>query len=102
MASVSYPHVVESESGALVIEGTRIKLHFIARGCRAGQGAEEIRRDLPMLTLGQIHSAMAYYFDHKDAMDADLDRRDRFDEQCRAEAGESPLRRKLRDEGIIA
>lgn len=101
MASVTYPHLVENEAGSLVIEGTRIKLHFIARECQVGQSAEEIQGLLPDLTLGQIHSAMAYYFDHKEEMDADLERRDRYVEQCRAEAGESPLRRTLREQGLI-
>jgi hypothetical protein len=29
----------------------------------------------PHFSLGQIHSALAYYYDHRDELDADLQRR---------------------------
>jgi hypothetical protein len=36
---------------------------------------EELRFQFPYLSLGQIHSALAYYFDHKASLDADIARR---------------------------
>ena len=33
-----------------------------------GQTPEEIVADFPQLTLGDVHAALAYYWDHKDEM----------------------------------
>jgi hypothetical protein len=58
-------------------------------------GAEELHFQFPHLSLGQIHSALAYYWDHKDELDADIDRRARYAEQTRREAGPSAVKAKL-------
>ena len=50
----------------------------------------------PALSLSQIHSALAYYWDHQGEIDRDIERRSRFVEQARREAGPSPLAEKLR------
>ena len=38
-----------------------------------GMSADEILTTLPHLKPSQIHSALAYYFDHQDEVDMDLD-----------------------------
>jgi hypothetical protein len=40
-----------------------------------GWSAEELHVQHPYLLPGQIHSALAYYWDHKDALDQDIARR---------------------------
>ena len=52
-------------------------------------------------TLGQIHSALAYYFDHKEEMDRDIRRRHERVRALRAAQEESPGRRKLRERGLL-
>ena len=37
-----------------------------------GWSADEIQRQHPYLTLAEIHSALAYYFDHAEEIDAEL------------------------------
>jgi uncharacterized protein (DUF433 family) len=37
-----------------------------------GWSAEEIVRQYPHLTLGEIHGALTYYFDHRDEVDDEL------------------------------
>ncbi|MEW4570902.1 DUF433 domain-containing protein [Tautonia sp. JC769] len=101
MATTTYPHLIETAEGLPIIEGTRIKVLFIARERLAGNDADAIQRLLPDLTLGQIHSALAYYYDHQAEMDEEIVRRDRMFEQRKAEAAESPLKRKLKDRGLI-
>jgi alkylation response protein AidB-like acyl-CoA dehydrogenase len=54
------------------------------------------------LSLGQIHSALAYYWDHKDEIDADVQRRLEEAETLRRDAGPSPVARKLRGHGWTA
>ena len=40
-----------------------------------GWSPEELPFQHPYLSLGQIHSALAYYWDHQDALDQDIARR---------------------------
>ena len=51
--------------------------------------------------LGQVHSALAYYYDHKDQMDREIEDRHERATRLRAGAGESPGRRKLRERGLL-
>ena len=73
MATVSYAHIELNAEGEPTIAGTRIKVRMIALDRIAhGWDAEEIQRHHPDLSLGQIHSALSYYFDRKQEMDRDI------------------------------
>ena len=61
-----------------------------------GWSPEELHFQYPHLTLGQIHSALAYYWDHRDELDADIARRSQMAEHARERSGRSPLADKLR------
>ena len=63
--------------------------------------SEQLRIQHPYLSLGQIHSALAYYYDHKDEVDHDIERRRQYAEQMREAAGPSPLAARLKSEGLI-
>ena len=50
------------------IAGTRVRVQDILfYHDRLGQDAEEIVRSLPHLTLAQVHGALAYYFENRQA-----------------------------------
>jgi uncharacterized protein (DUF433 family) len=101
MATVSYAHIELNVGGEPIIAGTRIKVRMIALDRIAhGWDAEEIQRHHPDLSLGQVHSALAYYYDHKEEMDRAIEDRHERAAQLRAGAGESPGRRKLREQGL--
>jgi hypothetical protein len=51
--------------------------------------------------MSQIHSALAYYWDHKAELDSDIERRESYAERLRAEAGEPPLVARLRQQGLL-
>jgi hypothetical protein len=51
--------------------------------------------------MSQIYSALAYYWEHKEEIDADVQRRFEYAEKLRLEAGISPLAERLRREGVI-
>jgi uncharacterized protein (DUF433 family) len=102
VATVAYAHIEMNPEGQAVIAGTRIKVRMIALDRIAyGWDAEEIQRQHPDLSLGEIHSALAYYFDHKEEMDQDIALRHAHVEEWRAAEGESPGRRKLREKGLL-
>lgn len=61
-----------------------------------GWSPEELRFQYPHLTLAQIYAALAYYWDHKTEVDVDIERRGRFVETVRAQAGRSAIADKLK------
>ena len=68
-----YGHIVLDEVGTPRISGTTMKVIELITAQRAyGWSAEELHFQFPHLSLGQIHSALAYYWDHKEALDADI------------------------------
>jgi len=58
---------------------------------------QELGAGQPHLTLSQIHAALAYYYDHKAEIDAQIEREREEFEQILAKQDESPLRKKIRD-----
>ena len=89
-----------------MILGTPIKVVEIVLDHLAyGLDAEGIHREYPHFTLGQIHSALAYYYDHKAEMDEEIERSEREVERLKAEIdklqGPSRLRAKLKAMGRL-
>ena len=50
--------------------------------------------------MSQIHSALAYYWNCKQELDADIERR-QYAQRLQQQAGESPLAKRLRAKGLI-
>ncbi len=74
MATLEYAHISLNPDNAAIISGTRTKVRMIVMDHIAnGWDSVEIQRQYPHLTLGQIHSALAYYYDHKEEMDAEVE-----------------------------
>jgi len=79
-----------------VLVGTTMKVVELVMAHRAhGWSPEELHFQFPSLSLGQIHAALAYYWDHQDELDADIDRRSRYAEKMRRDAGPSAVADKL-------
>lgn len=98
----TYEHIVLDEQGIPWIVGTTTKVaELVAEAAAHGWSPEEQAYQHPHLSLGQIHSALAYYWDHKDAIEADLQRREALVDEIRSAAGEHPLVAKLRAQGQI-
>jgi uncharacterized protein (DUF433 family) len=72
----SYEHIVIEEDHVPRIAGTTTKVIEIVLDQQAyGWSPEEIQYQHPHLTLGQIHAALAYYWDHREELDQDIQRR---------------------------
>lgn len=92
----TYEHIVLDEGGVPWIKSANTKVVEVVRHIQAsGLTPEQLHLDLPHLTLGQIHSALAYFWDHRDEVEADLRRRDEYVEQLRKEMGQPPFAEKL-------
>ena len=71
----NYPHITSNPNianGAPLIEGTRITVRTVAGYYQMGMNVDEILSTLSHLSAAQVHSALAYYFDHQDEIEADL------------------------------
>lgn len=99
--ATQYAHIVVGDDGVPRIEGTTTKVIEIALDQKAfGWTAEEIYLQHDYLTLSQIYSALAYYWDHKAELDADMERRRQYVEEMRLNAGPSVVLQKLKAKGL--
>ena len=97
MAAVAYPHVEVTPQGVPMISGTSTKVVEVALDRIAYHwDADEIQRQHPTLTLGQIYGALAYYSDHQEEMDRMIAARLERADKILNELGESPLRARLK------
>lgn len=72
MLEQTYRHITAIEgvrSGRAIVEGTRIGVHDVAGMVLNGASIDDVIRSYPCLTRGQVYECMAYYEDHRDAMD---------------------------------
>jgi uncharacterized protein (DUF433 family) len=97
MATVTYAHIEFIPKGVPYIAGTQTKVVEIALDRLAYHwDADEIHRQHPHLSLGQIYSALAYYYDHQAEMDREIDEQLLEVEKIKKSLGESPVRLKLK------
>jgi len=99
-----YRHVVLDEKGVPRIEGTSMKvIELIAERLAYGWSPEELHFQHPYLSLGQIHAALAYYWDHTDKLDREIaERLKKVKELHKKGKGEqSPPVARLKVQGLI-
>ena len=102
LTATEYKHIQLNERNVPINAETTLKVVELIEAQQAyGWSPEEIQSQHPYLTMSQIHSALAYYWDHKKELDTDIERRDQYVERLQKEAGESPLSKKLRAQGLI-
>ena len=100
--ATAYHQIKLDEQDVPFISGTTMKVVELVMAQMAyGWSPEELHFQHPYLTMNQIHSALAYYWEHKADLDADIDRRLQFVEQAQEEAAPSPLVAKLRSQGHL-
>ena len=79
------------------IAGTRVRVRDIyAHSEIHGESPEDIVAALPHLTLAQVHAALSYYFEHREAILDEIRRDDEFVRLMRNKLGPGPLEQKLK------
>jgi uncharacterized protein (DUF433 family) len=102
LLTTGYQHIAIDESGVPIIADTTMKVvELLSERTAYGWSPEELHFQHPHLTLGQIYSALAYYWDHVEELDQDIERRLRFVEQVRQAAGPSRLVARLKAKGLL-
>lgn len=68
--ATTYEHIVLDENQVPTIAGTTMKVVELITSHKAyGWSPEELHFQHPYLSMGQIYSALAYYWDHKDEIE---------------------------------
>lgn len=84
--TVPITYIAVDERGVVRIAGSRSRVIDIVLDTRCGLTPQQIAEEYPHLSLAQIHAALSYYYDHKDAVDAEIERQRAEVERMRAEA----------------
>ena len=78
------------------VMGTRTRVQDIyALSEIHGLTPDQIVEQLPHLTLGQVHAALAYYFDHREQIQNELREDEQFIDLMRRQTGPGPLEQRL-------
>jgi len=97
-----YEHVILNEARVPIIAGTTMKVvELVLEKTAYGWSPEELHFQHPYLTLGQIYSALAYYWDHKDELDRDIERRLRAVDEIQKTLEPTALAARLKAKGSI-
>lgn len=100
IAATRYEHIVLDDQGVPLISGTTMKvIELVLEQEAHGWSVEELRFQHPYLSLGQIHSALAYYWDHKVKLDQEIADRMATVEQLRRTIAPPPLLTRLKTSG---
>jgi uncharacterized protein (DUF433 family) len=102
MKTLASSHIRLDDRGVAWIDDTNIKVIEVAVDKLAyGWSPEETHYQHPHLSLAQIHAALSYYYDHQAEIDAQIPEHLREVDERMAEAGESPVRPRLRAMGKL-
>jgi len=97
---VSYPHLRLDDKGRPWVEGANVKVIEIAADYLAHRSSvEEMAYQFPHLTPSMIHSALAYFYDHREEMEADMEESLASYHEKLLQQKDSPLRIRLANAG---
>lgn len=97
MATATYAHIEINADGVPIISGTTMKVvELVAEHLAWGWDAAQLQRQHSYLSMGQVHSALAYFHDHEVELREDIERRHREAEAIFSKVGTSPVNEKLK------
>jgi len=89
-----------SDQPRAFIAGTRVRVQDIyAQSEVHCQTPEQIVAALPHLTLAQVHAALAYYFDHREAVLDEIRQDNEYLTLLKSQTGLGSMEMRLRGEG---
>jgi uncharacterized protein (DUF433 family) len=98
----TYEHIVLNDLQTPIINGTTMKVaELVAEHLAFGWDREELHFQHPYLSLGQIYSALAYYWDHAEEINEYMEHSSNMAERMRVAVGPSPLKERLKARGLI-
>lgn len=97
-------HLWLDERGRPWIDDKNLKVIEVIEALMAnGWSVEQYLQDHHnLLTLGQIHTALSYYYDHQAEMDAEMEQQQQADLAAwQAQGSDTAVHRRLRAAGLI-
>ena len=86
MVAAPIHHISLDERGVAYIAGTSMKVaHIVIDSQTWSMPPQQIHDNFPHLSLAQIHAALAYYYDHKETIDAQIAQATEEHKRLRAE-----------------
>ncbi len=96
-----YKYVHLDEKNVPIITGSTMKVVELITSVKAyGWTPEELHESYPHLSMSQIHSALAYYWDNQVEIDTDMEKREEYVKQAELEAEISPFAVRIRKMGL--
>lgn len=98
VVTAGYEHIIIDKNEVPIIAGTSMKVvELVVERKAYGWSPEELQFQHPYLTLGQIYSALAYYWDHINELEQDINRRLQEIEHLTRKVSRSPLVNRLKN-----
>lgn len=98
-----YKHISIDDNGVARVGNTRMKvIHLVTAHQIHGYSPAELHFQFPDISMSEVHAALAYYWDHKDDLDNEIEQLDQYIDQLRHDAGESLAAKRLRRLGYLA
>ena len=89
-------HITLDDRGIAYIDETETKVLTVVRNKKMSRDTpEQLRANMPHLSLAQVYAALAYYQDHRAAIDAQMRQLDRRTEEILAQQPAGPTREEL-------
>jgi uncharacterized protein (DUF433 family) len=102
LVETRYEHIILNDTRVPIISGTTMKVvELVLAQAAYGWSAEELHIQFPYLTLGQIYSALAYYWDHREEFEANIESRLEKVSRIQKEIPIPPLIARLKKKGLI-
>src|SRR5690349_15043201 len=100
--TTGYEHIEVGEDRSALIVGPGLKVsHLVSEMMAYGWSPEELHFQHPQLSMGQIHSALAYYWDHTQEIEQQIENDLQYADTMRQRLGESPLVARLKAKGLL-
>jgi hypothetical protein len=96
MHATAYPHVILDDHGVLRTVVSWYKARLLIEAYLGGTTPEELVESYELLTMAESHAAIAYYWDHKAALDAEIAELKAFAEELKRTTADSPGIARLR------
>jgi hypothetical protein len=98
---LTYPHLEKPESAPARLQRIpRVRVAQIVMDYLTyGWSPDEMCRQHPYLRPAEVHAAMAYYFDHQDEIEREIQAEWQQIQQERSESARSPLSLRLKARG---
>ena len=101
-STLIYEHIYVDQQNIPRVGEIGMKVIHLAMMQQAhGYSSTELHFQFPDLSMGEIHTALAYYWDHKAKLDADIEQHNQYVEQSRRDWGESQAVQRLRSSGYL-